>query len=180
MYFPSTGLPLLQPLPCVKLYGESLKFVTSYVYLGIHINDKLNDDDCILAQIRGLYSRANTIKRKFAVCSPTVKKTLFKSHCSQLFASQLWDSASPRVVSKCRIAYNNCFRILMDLPRFCSASEMFVSHVIDTFDAMWRKQCYAFIPRIYNSSNSIIKSVLKSDANFRNNYLRNIWSRLYS
>ena len=45
------------------------------------LNDKLNDNDDIMKQMRGLYARANSVLRKFAACS-------FESnlYCFKLFA----------------------------------------------------------------------------------------------
>ena len=178
MYFPCTRLPLQLPLPPVRLYGTSLKYVNSFVYLGIHLNTTLGDDDCVLALLRSLYGRANSINRKFACCSPPVKRHLFMTYCAQLYGAQLWNSVSSGVLSKCRVAYNNCFRIILNLPRRCSASEMFVFRYTDTFDTRRRRLCYSFLERLFSSHNTIITRLLNSDAFYRNSYFRNIYSIL--
>ena len=49
-----------------------------------------------------------------------------------------------------RVAYNNSFRILMGYARDCSASAMFVSNTIPTFEALRRKAMYNFNERLNN------------------------------
>ena len=179
MYFPCARLLLQYPPPHVKLYGASLKYVTSFVYLGVHLNPTLSDDDCLCAQLKSLYSRANCINRKFSLCSTPVKKNLFMAYCGQIYGAQLWNSVSAGVLSKCRIAYNNCFRIIMNLRRRCSASTMFVYNLTDSFEARRRKMCYSFLQRLSSSNNIIVQHLLTSDMFYRNSFFQNCYDLLY-
>ena len=56
-----------------------------------------------------------------------------------------------------RVAFNDKFRVLFDLPRYASASEHHVSLNIVTFDAWIRKQLLAFISRLAYAKFSIVK-----------------------
>ncbi|XP_022834876.1 uncharacterized protein LOC111362434 [Spodoptera litura] len=55
--------------------------------------------------------------------------------CNMLTRS-LWAGYTLRTISAQRVQYNNGFRILMGLPRFCSASGMFAQAHVDGFQAI--------------------------------------------
>ena len=65
--------------PLVHLGNNVLEYQEKVKYLGVLLNDKLNDNDDIVKQMRGLYARANSVLRKFAACSFEVKLRLFPS-----------------------------------------------------------------------------------------------------
>ena len=52
--------------------------------------DKLNDNDDIMKQMRGLYARANSVLREFAACSFEVKLRLFQAFCTSFYCAHLW------------------------------------------------------------------------------------------
>ena len=56
-----------------------------------------------------------------------------------------------------RVAFNHEFRMLFDLPRYASASEHQVTFNIVTFDALIRKQLFAFISRLAYAKFSLVK-----------------------
>ena len=66
----------------VHLGNNVLEYQEKVKYLGVLLNDKLNDNDDIMKQMRGLYARANSVLRKFA-CSFEVKLRLFQAFCTQ-------------------------------------------------------------------------------------------------
>ena len=94
------------------------------------LNDKLNDNDDIMKQMRCLYARANSVLRKFAACSFEVKLRLFQAFCTSFYCAHFWYKFTKQVISKVRVAYNNVFRLLFGYRRSCSASEMFVTNDI--------------------------------------------------
>ena len=51
---------------------------------------------------------------------------LFKSYCSDLYCSISWHDCSKTALTNLRIAYNNSLRKLLGIPKYNSASEMFV------------------------------------------------------
>ncbi|KAJ0170206.1 hypothetical protein K1T71_014134 [Dendrolimus kikuchii] len=56
-----------------------------------------------------------------------------------------------------RVQYNNGFRMLMGLPRFCSASGMFAEARVDDYYAVVRKRAASLLCRIRASSNNVLK-----------------------
>ena len=151
-------------LPSVYLEANPLKLVHEHSYLGFNMSDNLLDDCSIRKQTRCLYSRANSLLRKFSFCSAHVKLTLFRSFCTNLYCSQLWSTYTKKCLNNLRVAYNNAFRILMGYARDCSASNMFVSNSIPTFEVLRRKYIYNFRKRLDNSDNVLISTLQNSDA----------------
>ena len=54
------------------------------------LTDNSRDDSDTDREIRNMFVRTNTLKRKFARCSSDVKLILFKSYCMNLYDSALW------------------------------------------------------------------------------------------
>ena len=85
------------------------------------LNDKLNDNDDIMKQMRGLYARANSVLRKFALLKSNLD-------CFKLFAQvsivPICGINLPNRLCPRSEAYNNFFRLLFGYRRSCSASEM--------------------------------------------------------
>ena len=65
--------------------------------------------------------------RKFSYCSPDVKCCMFKSYCATMYCSSMWFYSTVTSMKKLKIAYNNDLRRLLNLPKYNSASEMFVN-----------------------------------------------------
>ena len=96
--------------PLVHLGNNVLEYQEKVKYLGVLLNDNLNDNDDIMKQMRGLYARANSVLRKFAACSFAVKLRLFQAFCTSFYCAHLWYKFTKHVMSKVRVAYNNVFR----------------------------------------------------------------------
>ena len=95
-------------------------------YLGHIINEDMSDDADVFRQVICLYIRGNIISRKFANCSINVKLLLvFKTYYSCLYTSQLLGTCLSRTMNRLKVAYNDSLRIVLGIPRYCSASEMF-------------------------------------------------------
>ena len=73
-------------MPDVFLNDVSIPMVDNVKYLGIMLNEDLNDKGEILKQIGKLYARCNTVLRKFRKCSQEVKKALFTSFCTNIYS----------------------------------------------------------------------------------------------
>ena len=58
-----------------------LNVVQTYRYLGHIITNNLSDE----AEMRGLYTRSNMLRRKFYFCSDQVKNKLFSAYCNNIF-----------------------------------------------------------------------------------------------
>ena len=144
------------------LNGNVLPQCSMYNYLGHTITYDLKDDLDISRQYKKLYAQGNTLVRKFAGCSDSVKAVLFMSYCTPLYCSHLWSSYTKGAYNKLRIAYNNVFRILMHEPKFCSASHMFVCRNLPTCQMIFRRYMFSFISRIKLSLNSIVHALVHS------------------
>ena len=110
---------------CYKDYNSMI--CESKKCLGHFICNTMRDDTDILRQRRQLYARANVLARKFYMCTDEVKITLFRTFCCNLYTCQLWWNFTQAATRKINVAYNNAFRMIMQLPRYCSASN--VCHV---------------------------------------------------
>ena len=98
---------------------------TKAKYLGHIISDDMSDDADVFRQVKCLYIRGNIISRKFANCSINVKLVVFKTYCSCLYTAQLWGTCLSRTMNRLKVAYNDSLRMVLGIPRYCSASEMF-------------------------------------------------------
>ena len=65
-------------------------------------------------------------------------QVITKSYCYNMYCSILWYDCSKTALKKLRTAYNNSLRKLVDLPKYNSASEMFVC--LNLFLKVW---CHA-------------------------------------
>ena len=56
-----------------------------------------------------------------------VKLVVFKTYCSCLYTSQLWGTCLSGIMDRLNVAYsyNDPLRMVLGIPRYCSASEMF-------------------------------------------------------
>ncbi|XP_048005984.1 uncharacterized protein LOC125241506 [Leguminivora glycinivorella] len=142
--------------PCVRLNTCPLRIVEQFKYLGHMVTSDLKDDVDIERERRALSVRANMIARRFAHCTKDVKITLFRAYCTTFYTSNLWADYTHKRYSALRVQYNNAFRVLMGLPRFCSASGMFAEARVDCFYTTMRKRATSLVRRVRASSNSIL------------------------
>ncbi|KAJ8704762.1 hypothetical protein PYW08_012082 [Mythimna loreyi] len=126
-------------IPPVTLNGIQMKVVTCFKYLGHIVTDHLRDDDDMDRERRALSIRANMIAHRFKRCNAQVKIALFRAHCTSLYTCSLWAHYTQRSFSALCVQYNNAFRALLGLPRWCSASGMFADAHVDGFHAVLRK-----------------------------------------
>jgi hypothetical protein len=146
-------------VPPISLNGNELKNVCTFKYLGHVINSDLNDDEDIERERRAMAVRSNMLARRFTRCTVEVKITLFKAFCQTFYSSGLWVSYSRRAYNTIRVQYNNAFRTLLRLPRFCSASGMFADAQVDGFHAIMRKKASSIVCRMRASGNSILRTI---------------------
>ena len=130
----------MKTFPPMTLMGSEISFVDQCKYLGTIIDVKNSDSD-MKRQMKRLYASSNTIISKFPKCSYDAKIMMFKSFCTNLYCSQFWHN----MMNKVRICYNNCLRRLMNIPKFCSASQMFVYLNVPSFGEILRRNIYSFV-----------------------------------
>ncbi|XP_052758207.1 uncharacterized protein LOC128202323 [Galleria mellonella] len=123
-------------VPDIQLHGANIKRVHKFKYLGHYVTDDLKGQTDVARERRALAVRCNMLARRFARCSEEVKITLFKAYCQTFYTSSLWVNCTQASLSALRIQYNNSFRVLLGLPRFCSASSMFAQSRVDDYYAM--------------------------------------------
>ena len=152
-------------LPDLVLCGSVLSYVDSFKYLGLYISNACSkvDDLELQQQYRLLCCRANSLIRKFALCSYPVKIYLYDAYCSNVTGVHLWHSYRTSVLRKFVVCYNNAARMFFAYGRFCSASATFVQERIDNFSAMRRKSVFRFMARLDQSNNGIVSALFHSD-----------------
>jgi len=83
----------------------------------------------------------------------------FRAYCTPLYTAHLWCSYSKGQIKKIQVAFNDAFRILLKLPKWTSASQMFVSRNVPTFHAVLRNFMYKFKYRLRVIDNLVIKAL---------------------
>ncbi|PZC82654.1 hypothetical protein B5X24_HaOG210098 [Helicoverpa armigera] len=146
-------------IPPVKLRDSPLKVVTQFKYLGHVVTDSLTDDQDIDRERRALAARCNMLARRFARCTNQVKLTLFRAYCQSFYSCSLWVRYTQKAYNALRVQYNNALRMLLGLPRWCSASGMFAEARVDDFYAIIRKRCASMMRRFRDSPNSILATL---------------------
>nr|XP_026484862.1 uncharacterized protein LOC113392577 [Vanessa tameamea] len=151
-----SGKKVYTNVPPLYLGGTALRRVERFKYLGHWVSDNLSDDEDLERERRALAVRCNMLARRFARCTERVKVTLFKAYCQSFYTCSLWVKYTQRAYSALRVQYNNAFRVLFGLPRYCSASEIFAERRVDSFYAIIRKRSASALQRLRASSNGIL------------------------
>ncbi|KAL0872160.1 hypothetical protein ABMA27_004569 [Loxostege sticticalis] len=146
-------------IPPVTLCGTPLKLVSQFKYLGHWVTADQHDDMDVERERRALAVRSNMLIRRFAKCTKDVKVTLFKAFCQSFYTCSLWIDYTRKAYNVLRVQYNNAFRALVGLPRYCSASGMFSEARTDDFYALMRKRVASLWRRVRASPNSVLQTV---------------------
>ena len=117
--------------PNVKLDCDTLEYIscTKYMYLGCTFNMNSQDDDDMLRQMHTLYIRSNKLLRTFHYCTIDVKLELFRSFCMPFYCCHLSTAYKKSTFDKLRVAFNNAYRRVLNLPWRCSASAMYANNI---------------------------------------------------
>ena len=165
--------------PSVMMNNVCLKYEDCVKYLGYVINKSLSDNDDIDRQMKSIYVKANILNRKFKYCNDAVKIHLFKSYCCNVYCCNVWGNYTIAAINKIQVAYNNSYRIFMQLPKFCSASAMFAYSNVLGFDAILRKQRFNMLRRLKESTNVILQNIMLGDWSFQSPLLNIYYNSLY-
>ena len=94
------------------LYTDSIK------YVGYTFSSTCNiwDDNDMLKLMQMLYCRSKRLVRLFSKCSKPVLLELCKSFCTVFYCSYFWTNYKKTTFSKIRVAYNNVYRKILDVP----------------------------------------------------------------
>lgn len=159
MVFQASGVSSPMNIPNIDLDGVTIDRVEQFKYLGHLLTEDLKDHADMDRERRALSVRANMIARRFSRCTMGVKVTLFRAYCSSLYTCGLWADYTERAYSALRVQFNNAFRAVLGLPRFCSASGMFAMAHTDCFHASMRKRCASLVRRVRASPNAILAMI---------------------
>ena len=160
-------------IPDFFLQNDKLDFVNEYKYLGVLFNDKINDDAEICKRMRNIYATGNMVCRKFANCTNNCKILMFKTFFSQIYCCSLWASYKLASYSKAKIAHNDIFRSLLQVPRYESASALFANNRVSNLDAVVRSSYYSLMCRVKSSANIIVAALCNSEARLHSR----LWER---
>ena len=83
------------------------------------------------------------------------------------------------IVLSVNVAYNNSFRILHHLPSRCSASFMFVSNHIKSFNELIRSSIFSLLRRLQDSENPLVVNYFYTDIHFRSPMFKYWTTQLY-
>jgi len=109
-----------------------------------------------------------TYKKRTKMWTIDLKIAIFRAYCTPMYGSQLWYSMYQYSFNKLRIAYNDAFRHLLQEPRWCSASKLFVLNSVSSIPANMRKLTFSLWRSLQTSDNSLVNAVLSSDLFFLN------------
>ncbi|XP_026314329.1 uncharacterized protein LOC113226036 [Hyposmocoma kahamanoa] len=129
-------------VPRLTLAGSPLKTVTKFKYLGHWVTDNFSDNLDIERERRSLAVRCN-------IPQPA-------AFCVSFYSCGLWLDYTQGAYNELRVQYNNAFRVLLGLPRRCSASGLFTEARTDGFAAVMRKRCASLEARLHASPNRIL------------------------
>ena len=79
------------------------------------------------------------------------------------YGCQLWCNSRKETFNRLRVAYNNALRLLLNVPPWSSASDLFVKHGATSFHSLIRIQQYSLLRSLVISENVIVKSFVESD-----------------
>lgn len=168
--------------PTFYLSDSPLAVCEEIKYLGHVISDNWTDDKDIYRQRCKMYAQANMLLRKFSMCSDSVKCSLFTTYITPLYTAQLWSCFKQTSMHRLKVAYNDAMRLLLRVPRWHSASQLFVSNRVPTFEALLRQLMSSFMYRLDRSENSIIQALVnptKSSYRFTSRLRRHWCNSLY-
>ena len=110
--------------------------MTRKKYLGFFVSDSFYGDEYINNDIGNAYAGGNAIIRHFKHCSADVKVKLYNSFCCSIYCCAL--------ISVYQLTCKKVSNSLMGVPRYFSASPLFVSLNVCNFAFLWCKLAYSF------------------------------------
>ena len=145
--------------PAVYLNGNIIDYVEKTKYLGyMYTNDK-QDDVEMLRQLRLLYMQSNKIIRKINFCTIVVKLEFLRVLVRRFTAAIYRQDTKKSTFNRLRVAFNNAYQRILDLPWRCSAIGMYATYGIYNLEAIIRKQTFGFIGRLCKSCNTIVQTL---------------------
>ena len=152
--------------PVFKLQGDVLKYVKDFKYLGFIISNDTKDNLEIYKRTGKMYATGNMIIAKFKNCHNLCKTIMFKTYCTNVYACALWANYSVAAYQRMRVAYNNIFRLLLNVRRGPdhSISALFVQHQVNDFESVMRVSVNSLMRRVLDSTNRLVVALRESSA----------------
>ena len=120
-----------------------------------------------MSQNRKLCARGNMVARKYKSCTIDVKRQLFLTFYSMIYCCSLWVNFKMVTINRIRVNYNNILRTMVNIPSFTSASQLFNVLDLKGFQELRRRACYSLMTRVQGSMNSLVRTIINSDARLR-------------
>jgi len=95
-------------------------------------NDERDDQD-VLREVHGLFTRTNILACKFKMCSVAVKTVMFKSFCMCFYRMELWKFYTAGAINRLRSCYIRCMKSLFKYTRSYSVTSMLLELRLPTF-----------------------------------------------
>ena len=127
----------------------------------IHHEERLAHTNCLFQQMHSLKFQ-DLVKYRTAI-------TILFRH--------LWWNYTAQSFHKLKVAFNNAFRMMHNLPTYCSASEMFTVNRVADCKAVIRNLVHRFMMRLMISKHLLVCSILSSDV-VCSSRIRRHWARL--
>ena len=74
----------------------------------------------------------------------------------------IWSNFKQSSFKRCIVAFNDTYRMLFNIRRGVSMSQIYMANDIDCFKVILRKMVYKFKVRLTRSNNSVVKSPISS------------------
>ena len=81
-----------------------LSFTSKYKYLGTLMTHDGSDEANMSRQRGFFYARSNGLSKNFNACSPSVKATLFRTFCSNMYCGHLWHDFRKSALRKLKLS----------------------------------------------------------------------------
>ena len=179
IHFKSKSIPIDLPHE-LKIDGNVIKYSKSEKYLGHIINENLRDDEEMSVQKRKLYSKSNSLIRKFNFCCEQTRSKLFFSYCSNIYLASLWTHFNATSINSFKNAYEYSYKILMNMENHENVLNKFVEMSVPDFKSLTRKCMSNLYVRLHESNNTIITSIFQSDIYYNSKLLNRIRSNCFS
>ena len=136
--------------------GSCCIIVSNNKYLGMIVNDKVDDEEDIMRHVKRLYATGNMLIIRIRKCSDEVKTKRLSVSSAMRMAVTYGVDLDKQSTRNMLCAYNNVYRKLFGVRRGVSISAIYVNNNIDPFGVLL---CKNILLRLYESDNSLIKEL---------------------
>jgi len=84
--------------------------VDKFKYLGNMISNDERDDQDVLREVRGLFTRTNILARKFKMCSVAVKQFCLNHFACVFYGMELWKFYTAGAINRLQSCYIRCMK----------------------------------------------------------------------